>query len=76
MWSGPGLASGRGAAPSELLFKGSRDGGRGTVFTKLHFFRMSLYFSILFMAGMVFLFPVFTFVVCSRCGRDLWCLGF
>lgn len=59
MWSGPGLASGRGAAPSELLFKGSRDGGGGGQYLQSYiFFRMSLYFSILFTAGMVFLFPV------------------
>lgn len=61
MWSGPGLASGRGAASSELLFKGSRDwggGGDNSILQSYIFFRMSLYFSILFTADVVFLFPV------------------
>lgn len=60
VWSGPELASPVGAAPSELLLKGSRDGVGGEgVFTKLHYFQVaSLFFHTVYYRHGLFLFPV------------------
>lgn len=58
VWSGPELASPFGAAPSELLFKGSRDGVGGEgVFTKLHYFQVLFFHTVYYRHGL-FLFPV------------------
>lgn len=58
----------RGAAP-ELLFRGSRDGVGADSIYKATFFQ-----DVLLFFHTVYCFC--TFVVCSRCGRDFWCLGF